>query len=184
MTILFKALHSTLSSLGMVLIKSPGDGHCLIHSIKTSWCQQFPNLRPIDCESIKSKIFVETITHANHYANFLEPVSKFEVLQSLKFYLLSRKYCNRFGDCLPLIVANALQVNIELYDENPACGTFTKFLISPNFSSAVSTVLLHRCGDHFNGIAPFLIPHIAVSKRFATLRGSSDVLKPSDVWEA
>ena len=147
-------LYMALSSLGMAIIKSPGDGHCLIHSFKTSGNSQLPYKRPVDYDTIKSNIFIETLTHCSHYANFLEPVSNFKVMHNLKNYLLSKIFNNRFGDCLPLIIANAFQANIKLYDEHLSGNSFTIHSISPNFTSAIGTLYLCGKGDHFDGIAP------------------------------
>ena len=55
-TMACKAMYMALSSLGMALIKSPGDGHCLIHLLITSWNKQLPSMKPIDGELVKNKI--------------------------------------------------------------------------------------------------------------------------------
>ena len=133
----------------------------------------------MDHEAIKSRIFVETVTHVSYYSNFLEPVSKLKLLENLKFYLLFKKYNNRFDDCLPLIIANAFHINIELYDQQCSNNLFIKHCITPNFCRANSTLLLFRCGDHFNAIVPSSPPNVSVNTHIPSL--ASIQLRPHDI---
>jgi hypothetical protein len=140
-------LTSFLLQHNLVILTSPGDGHCFLHSTITSlWHQRKIST---DLNALKSSIFIEIAARADHYAPFLKQEEK--LFPSLNAYINRRKYNSGFGDMLPLVIANIFSVNIRILNQlHHSCETLD---IVPAFVSSSHWVTLHRLGDHYNGIA-------------------------------
>lgn len=139
------------------LLKSPGDGHCLMHSVVSSWNQQLQR-RDITLHCLMSKIFIETVINTDLYLGFVSPATK--LFTSLRRYLINKSYDNDFCDIVPLIIANALQVNLHIINVN-SIQTFDDILISCNGTS-VDTILIYRCRDHYDAVQVLHPDHMPV----------------------
>ena len=91
---------------GLRLLPSPMDGHCLLRSVCSSWQSQLSHFRTIDLESIKSNIFIEFLANSENHTPFLS--SHLSLSRGLRYYLIDRLYKSRFGDLVPLAIANAV----------------------------------------------------------------------------
>ena len=148
-------LNRTLTPLGMVLHQSPGDGHCLLHSVVTSWNRQLPACPSINLEKLKSSIFIETVNNIDKYIPFHEPPETNSMLKGMRKYLLSRSYNQSYGDIVPSVIANALKQKVTVINEDVSSGTICNIDIVPdNAIDNTTTLLVHRSGDHYNGIIP------------------------------
>jgi hypothetical protein len=137
-----------INGAGLTETRSPGDGHCLLYSIVTSYTCQLK--LPLDLNALKSGIFIETILHADQYDQFLQ---NHENLQScLHQYLLLKRYNTSFGDLLPFIIANVLVINIIIIDK--IGDTFRSNLASPTSGTSDRSISIIRSGDHYNGLVP------------------------------
>ena len=134
------------------IVKSPGDGHCLVHSLSRSIFYQLG--RTTDYHDVKCRIFAETIKNRNQYIQFLQDVTPRSYVQLVKNYLFYKHYNNTFGDILPMIIANAYHINLAILDEYND-GTFRKVEVNAIKPSECTLVYLHRFKDHYNGIAPY-----------------------------
>lgn len=106
-----------LTSLGLVIIQSPGDGHCLLHSVITSVANQFH--WNISFEKLLIKLYDDVISNSNEYLMFLPSLGSEEaLLQSLISYMFSKNYNQDFGDIIPRILANALNINFKIFFVN------------------------------------------------------------------
>ena len=143
------ALLRHLARQGLRIIESPRDGHCLIHSICSSWLNQLSHFKPVDIDCVKSKIFIETVSNVNHYTLAVGPSI---LLEQQKSYLLHRNYDSDFGDALPLVLANALNIKLDILNETLHHG-FDVVPVIPR-CNAQASLTLHRQGDHYNGIGP------------------------------
>ena len=85
-----------LARQGLRILPSPMDGHCLLHSVCSSWKSQVSQLKQIDLETIKINIFTETTINADKY---FEPFNynSFALFQGLRLYLIQR-LCYRVSD--------------------------------------------------------------------------------------
>ena len=101
---------------GLRLLPSPMDGHCLLHSVCSSWQSQLSHFRTIDLESIKSNIFIESLANSENHTSFLS--SHLSLSRGLRSYLIDRHYKSRFGDLVPLAIANALCIKLDILNEN------------------------------------------------------------------
>ena len=129
-----------------MISRSPGDGHCLLHSILTSLTNQIGST--INLNSLKSQIFIETLKRAQIYSTYI-PDSE-SLLSLLHKYMLQKKYDTSFGDILPNIIANTLRINLSIIDQSG--NAFHKINVPPTVVNTSSTVALHRIGDHYNGL--------------------------------
>ena len=132
------------------LVPSPGDGHCLLHSLVTSYKHQLQT--DIDIHHIKSKIFVEATINASYYCQFLTDNDTINFSSSLRLYIINKIYNNSFADLLPLITANSLLINIIIYNQKEG-NAWERFYIQCSNTEPVGTLTLHRKGDHYNGVA-------------------------------
>lgn len=150
------AIHvSDRSMNGWSVVPSPGDGHCLIHSVNTSWRNQIHHKPPMDNDAIKALVFTETVSHADQYLPFTEDCSVASLMHGLHTYLLQRRYNQSFGDLVPCIMANAMNVHINIMNET-SNGEIRKVDIAPEQRTGRSparNLLVHRLKDHYNGIA-------------------------------
>jgi exonuclease III len=142
-----------LTSRGWQINKSKGDGHCLLYSVDSSLCNQFPNFPPVDIETIKARIFIETVKNTEYYLPFLQTSSKSALSAGLGDYLIKKQYNNDFGDLVPCIIANALSIKLNILDEDQT-GYVNTVVITPHDQSKASLVL-HRRSQHYNGITLF-----------------------------
>ena len=99
---------------------SPADGHCLLHSVVSSWQYQMANrpFVPITLEELKAKIFIETVNNADQYIPFYLSSDEQSIFKGLDRYLIDRHYDQSFGDLVPVIIANALNLTLHILNEN------------------------------------------------------------------
>jgi len=146
------ALASFLTLNGLRILKSPGDGHCLLHSVRNSWSIQLPHLCPIDLEHIKANIYIETINNADDYLPFLQTSNRTSLFIGLRTYLINKHYNQFFGDIVPTIISNVYKVNLNIFSELPN-NNYEKITVLPWIITHTS-VDIHKTNDHYNGIAP------------------------------
>ena len=93
------------------LHKSPGDGHCLIHSVLFGLKSAGVT---IEKQNIISAVETETIAHCSKYMSFYVNPSIETLLCEMTDYLHHKHYDSSFGDIVPYILANALEINIVI----------------------------------------------------------------------
>ena len=138
----------------LVLSVSPGDGHCLLYSIIT--CYRYQLNFQLDLNKLISLIFIETVSKAEYYEQFLSSEDK--LLLSLNKYIIDKNYNTSFGDLLPLIIANTFTIHLKIINQEHSTAHIIN--ISPTSGAASSTIILHRQGDHYNGLVPKHKHHI------------------------
>lgn len=140
------------------ILPTPSDGHCFLHAVIGSWQQQFPNIPSPTLESIKCDIFSESMTKRDNYLAFITDYSNLGFVKLVKNYILHKKYNNVYGDIVPTITANALEIAIEICDIQPN-GSVQYVLIHPESASRGMTVSIHRKNDHFSALKQGSIHH-------------------------
>ena len=141
-------LRQALRKRQITILRSPGDGHCLLYSVVSAWNAQSSCVK-IDLEMVKTKLINEVIDHSPVYSEFITDSS---IEDALDTYVFAKRYNQVFGDVLPFIIANALKVNIEIYDENVTKNTYERKTVLTERAETERTIVIHRCGDHYNGI--------------------------------
>ena len=104
--------------------RSIGDGHCLLYSILSSLTQT--DLLT-DLNTLKSEIFIETLTRAYYYGTYISHNENLFML--LSGYLQRKEYNTSFGDLLPSIISNALKINLNII--NQTGSTFHLIKLQP-----------------------------------------------------
>ena len=145
------ALRRFLVNTGLTLARSRGDGHCLLYSTVRSWNSQLPSIKAIDVESVKADIFVEAVSNRHLYEPFLH--DRRSLTNGLHRYLIHKEYNQRFGDAVPLIISNALHIDIDIVNEGMS-GDYDVINVSPFTSQSIGKIAVHRRHDHFNGLVP------------------------------
>ncbi len=89
-----------------------------------------------------SSLFVDAVNNCDGYMMFLQPPTKQHFSRGLRTYLLKKEYNQQFGDIAPLIVANALGVNIKILDELSSGRTNDNLCVLSRTGDKVSEPLL------------------------------------------
>ena len=145
-------LASLLAGLGLCLIPSPGDGHCLLHSFVTSYNTQLSPASQLCLNVVKDELINETLTNAHEYVRF-SAGDDTALIGDLLCYTEEKRYNQDFCDLVPKILSTAYSVAITVVDET-ADGVRQ---ITFN-SDTGSHVYIHRRGDHYNGLSK-ITPH-------------------------
>jgi len=134
------------------IVPTARDGHCLLYAVIISWIMQLPNVPPPTLHDLKCGIFLESLNNRHIYREFLHDVaSNKEYAVCISKYLLHKHYDSTFGDLVPVIIANALSVNVNIRNKNDD-GDINDILIHPRDGAKERTILLQRANDHFSGV--------------------------------
>ena len=79
-------LATLLLGLGLCVSPSPPDGHCLLHSLLSSYNTQI-HRSPLTLELIKEKVCRETSTRNNLYLPYVNDCALDELLYGLRKYI-------------------------------------------------------------------------------------------------
>ena len=66
-------------------------------------------------------------------------------------YIKYRKYDSSFGDLVPMILANDLNVSVRIFDTDSG-NMAREYIVNP--ANSCLSIAIQRKGDHFNGIIP------------------------------
>ena len=96
---------------GWEIETSPGDGHCLLHGVMTSWRSQLLNATPI---LLKEAILDEMTTNIDDYLAF--GFEEDSLVSQMNSYIKQKTYNSDLGDLVPVISAKKLRVTIKVWD--------------------------------------------------------------------
>ncbi len=122
-----------------------------MHSIRTSWCNQHTDIPAIDVNGIMSEVFLEIMHNSDDYILFLEPPTRHHLISGIKKYFMEWNYNQQFGDLAPLIIVNAMGVNIKILDEDRHWYCNDKLTILCR-STVAPLIIVHRRNNHYNEI--------------------------------
>ena len=149
-------LNSGVFWLNYNIVKSPGDGHCLIHSVLTSlnFGLSAESNSNVNASGLFSKLTDETVKHANRYVDFIDGNGSESLLCGLDEYIHDRKYDTSFGDLVPIILSNALSVNLLIVTKNGS--RFEINLIECQFDAIENPhmLIVFKTGFHYDAIVP------------------------------
>ena len=138
------------------IVKSPGDGHCLIHSVLTSlnFGLSAESNSNVNASGLFSKLTDETVKHVNRYVDFIDGNGSESLLCGLDEYIHDRKYDTSFGDLVPIILSNALSVNLLIVTKNGS--RFEINLIECQFDAIENPhmLIVFKTGFHYDAIVP------------------------------
>ena len=140
-------VHHFLHSNGLTISPSPGDGHCLLHSIISS--SKFQLSENITLETLKSQLYIESVNNINEYLQFTITASRALFSTHMRQYLIYKRFNNEYGDLAPVILANTIGTTISIINENndSSCNEVTILPRKPTNRK----IIIHRKIDHYNG---------------------------------
>ena len=127
---------------------SPADGHCLLHSVVSSLKHQLvPNV-DIDTNYV---ISYEISQHPERYLGFIKNNDRSVLFDGFRLYAKHKQYDTVFGDHIPLILANVLNISLIIINES-SDGLFKVETVQTN--NECIRLFLHKRADHYNAIIP------------------------------
>lgn len=144
-----KPAHRVLHDAGFKIIRTPGDGFCLIHAFLLSWSVQLISRTCPSFYDVTSGIFMEAVANREAYLPFLfGDTSGFT--KALKMYIINGFYKSDFCDIVPLILSNVFGVNVVILNEN--AWTVDDIEILPFSGRSSCTIYIHRYKEHYSGL--------------------------------
>ena len=140
-------------------------------------------------EALITSLQGEVSSNVIKYVGFLNDNSSLNLFSEMKWYVKWKVYDTLFGDAVPLILANVLQMNIILIiAEN---STFDCHIVEYESNIAAhieNSIFVYKVGEHHNAIVP-LAPRVSansIASRHELLRsipvnGKTCVDKNSDM---
>ena len=153
-------------TLGLKIVNTPGDGHCLLHAFLESTKHQHNDITPINNETYDNRmkniiemIYKYTEKNINHFAEFTEAKPQ-KLCSEMKNYLENKIYENEYAHLVPHILANTTNFTIHIIDNQEKSKFSNTITIQPscNVSSQPSgskkEVYLYRRKDHYSALIP------------------------------
>jgi len=115
----FNSLKEALPPNFMVANVRP-DGHCLMYAICMAYSMH-KNLKfyPLTKEKLMAILISHLINNLSKYQHFFEDEDFKKIFQYVFAYLVQNQFDNNFVDMMPTILANALEIDLEIIQFNP-----------------------------------------------------------------
>ena len=131
--------------------KSPGDGHCLLPSVLYGVNNQIFLQNTCDLNDIIQLIRIETTSNIDLYVSFLVQETRAMLLAQMNMYIYEKRYDTIYGDMLPLILSNALCLNLIILSQS-ASGYDIHKVIAGFSNNSDKYILVHKYKDHYDVI--------------------------------
>ena len=130
-----------------------------MYALMNSHESQFPDEKPVSKDYLLNLLKRETSLNIDTYSAFMSDICV-NITDLMDEYILYRNYDTRYGDAIPLIMANALKKDILIIDYSSTEIDSVRH-VNPTFvpSRKLSHLVLFKCGEHyesclFSGTAP------------------------------
>ena len=133
------------------IIKSPGDGHCLLYSIIESMRCQL-NCTKINLSKLIQCITTELVLNKHFYIDFTDYMSGRNMEDAMNMYIHSRLYDTSYGDLVPIIIANVLCINIAIATQNTAHCLLITYRDCV-MAKCNNTVFISKNQKHYDGMS-------------------------------
>lgn len=134
------------------IMRTAGDGHCLLYAIIISCTVQLPKENPPSIHMLKCVIFMESLENRDIYMEYLHNVDTYaDFALCVSRYLLQKHYNNNFGDLIPVMIANALSLSLQIKDIGNN-NEVNHFVIPPRTGQNSHSVIIRRANEHFSGV--------------------------------
>ena len=90
--------------------RSPGDGHCLLHSIAHSYKAHWPDERALTIVDIINLIVSEIINHWERYIPSIRENTIRNLMSQMYDYTRKKIYDSDLGDLIPQIISDSLNI--------------------------------------------------------------------------
>ncbi len=130
---------------------SPADGHCLLHSIVSSFTNQFPGSNAPTLSSLCYGI-VDYVKHNS--VDFIDyGFTKESLHKEIHSYIFDKYFNSNFVDLAPIVIAKILDIDLRILNTDRVGKVIIHNIQSSSLPSPSSQpLILHRRGDHYNGI--------------------------------
>ena len=109
----------------------------------------------IDINVLSAKLETETLVNSDMYMNFINAEDRAMALANgLNDYIVHKKYDTAFGDLVPIIIANALSVNLLIITQHVGVHHNEMLLCSHNREAHTRTLMLYKTDTHYDAIVP------------------------------
>ena len=127
-------------------LETSGDGHCIVHSLLKSLKKQY-NMN-CNYHDILSRIRKETNDNISTYKQLVNIDSNLEMQRLVCAYIDGHNFDTIFGDLLPMILSNVLEMNIIIIHQ--VRNSTDPLIIVPR-SLSNKFVYIFKSGDHYEG---------------------------------
>ena len=129
-------------------IRSPMDGHCLVHSVITSL--EFQKNKFLYYKYLLYKIRNEVTDNACKYVDFIPSKCPLQLKLQMCAYLDAFNYDTHFGDILPLVLSNILEISIGIFEKIDNGYRFMKVICENQNSDDILFIM--KNGDHYDAL--------------------------------
>ena len=95
-----------------MVIDSPCDGHCSVHSFVKSFNSQHASIENINIENLLKFVQVEIESNTDLYTLYLRWNSSSNLLTEINLYVYHKVYDTSFGDVVPVVISRVTDVNL------------------------------------------------------------------------
>ena len=137
-------------------VDCPPDGHCLLHAVISSLEHQ--SRKFMYYKYLLYRIRNEILNNVGKYVDFIPSKCPLQLKLQMCAYIDAFNYDTHFGDILPLILSNILQMSIGIFEKIDGDYQFIKIgCESQKFSE---TLFVLKTGEHYDALK-FLISPVA-----------------------
>lgn len=139
-----------LQQVGLTVVPTLGDGHCILHAIRRSWqvqtCSPVPSV-----EVMLSEIYREALVNNWRYKDFFcGPYRLYK--EQMYAYLYNKVFDTKFVDLLPLIICNSLRISLSITNEYDD-GHVDFIDVVPSCNQSIRhTIYVHRKLNHYSAL--------------------------------
>ena len=139
-----------LQQVGLRVVPTSSDGHCLLHALRRSWQVQVGTPVP-SMEVILSEVHREALVNNGRYKHFFcGPFPLYK--QQMYNYLYNKVFDLTFVDLVPLILCNSMNIGLCIYNEG-ANGNFDFIDVVPSDSQPPRHIIhVHRKCKHYSAL--------------------------------
>ena len=137
------------------IMPSPMDGHWFMHPILSALLLQTTGTNAfsdLNMNQLISMIKEEAILNENRYLQFFLGMSRLYIFDKLDNYFENKRYDSAPIDLIPLITANALQMDFGIITRDTS-GVHSYRRVHCDANNA-DVLLVYKFDDHYDGLAP------------------------------
>ena len=138
------------TSDGQYTVKSPGDGHCIMHSVVNSL--NVCAASGVTIYDVMKQLTDEMVRNYYRYIDFIDGNDRVALLNRLSEYINDKLCDTSFGDLVPVILTNALSVNLLIVEKNGV--NYDVHFLECNYPKVdhPNTLIIYNIGSHYDSI--------------------------------
>jgi hypothetical protein len=143
-------IDDVLQNLKLKMLNTPSDGHCLLHAVSLSYSSQLETTLTKDDVHLRTRL--KATIKAAKYALHFELTESYS--DGMFRYFNDKEYNNDFGDVVPYIICDALQINIVIIDSTNKehIKTVSIAPTEQNTCTTLETIHIHYKNEHYSGL--------------------------------